>query len=104
MPGYEKQLTETRWVHSTEEDTADEMVFRPADRPLPPARGRTSLEFRADGTYVESAPGPVDVPETASTGSWSLEGGRLALEPEGSEPSRALEITGAEPDRLTIKK
>jgi hypothetical protein len=103
VPGYEKQLTETRWVHSTEEDTDDEMVFRPADRPLPPARGRTSLEFRADGTYVESSPGPVDVPESA-TGSWSLEGERLVLEAEGSAASRALEITGAEPDRLTIKK
>lgn len=103
MAEYEKQLLGTRWVHASEEDTDDEMVFRPADSPLPPARGRTSLEFRADGTYVESSPGPVDVPESA-TGSWSLEGGRLALEPEGSEPSRALEITGAEPDRLTIKK
>jgi hypothetical protein len=103
VPEYEKQLTETRWVHSSEEDTDDEMVFRPADSPLPPARGRTSLEFRADGTYVEGTPGPVDVPE-AATGSWSLDGARLVLEAEGSEPNRALEITGAEPDRLTIKK
>ena len=103
MPGYEKQLLQTRWVHSNEEDTDDEMVFRPADSPLPPARGRTSLEFRADGTYVEGSPGPVDVPESA-TGSWSLEGDRLVLEAEGSESSRALEITGAVADRLTIKK
>jgi hypothetical protein len=100
---YEKQLLEGRWVHSHEEDTDDEMVFRPADRPLPPSRGRTSLEIRPDGTYVESAPGPVDVPES-STGSWSLQGGRLVLEAEENGPSRELEITGAEDDRLTIRK
>ena len=104
MAGYEDRLLKTRWVHVSEEDTDDEMVYRPAGSPIPPARGRTSLEFRPDGTYVESAPGPVDVPEPASTGSWSLEGDRLVLEAEGSEPNRSLEITGAEPDRLTIKK
>ena len=103
MAGYEKHLLQGRWVRSNEEDTDDEMVFRPADRPLPPSRGRTSLEFRPDGTYVESAPGPVDVPES-STGSWSLEGTRLVLEAEGNQPSRELEITAAEDDRLTIRK
>ena len=103
MAGYEQHLLQGRWVHSHEEDTDEEMVFRPADRPLPPARGRTSLEFRPDGTYVESAPGPVDVPES-STGSWSLEAGRLVLEAAGNQPSRELEITGAEDDRLTIRK
>jgi len=103
VAGYEKHLLQGRWVHSNEEDTDDEMVFRPADRPLPPSRGRTSLEFLLDGTYVETAPGPVDVPES-STGSWSLDGGRLVLEAEGDRPSRALEITGAEVDRLTIRK
>jgi hypothetical protein len=103
MAGYEKHLLQGRWVRSSEEDTDDEMVFRPADLPLPPSRGRTSLEFRPDGTYVESAPGPVDVPES-STGSWSLEGTRLVLEAEGNRPSRELEITGAEDDRLTIRK
>jgi hypothetical protein len=103
VAGYEKQLLQGRWVHSQEEDTDDEMVFRPADRPLPPSRGRTSLEFRPDGTYVETEPGPVDVPES-STGSWSLEGGWLVLEAEGNRPTRELEITGAEDDRLTIRK
>ena len=102
MTGYEDHLLKTRWVHVAEEDTEDEEVYRPADSPLPPARGRTSLEFRPDGTYLESEPGPVDVPES-STGSWSLEGDRLVLEKEGGEPS-ALKITGAEPDRLTIKR
>lgn len=90
-----------RWVHSHEEDTEKEMVFRPADRALPPSRGRTAFELRRDGTYVESAPGPVDVPVRAS-GRWSLEGDRLILQGEGDSPGHAWRIVAAEPDRLVV--
>lgn len=103
MAGYEEDLVRGRWVHSHEEDTDDELVFRPADRPFPPSRGRESFEFRRDGTYAERSPGPVDAP-VSSTGSWSLEGDRLVLTSEGDAPSQTLEITSAEPDRLTIRK
>ena len=103
MPGLEEQLVQRRWVHANEEDTETEMVLRPADRPLPPARGRSSFEFHADGTYVESYPGPVDVPEE-STGSWSLKGGRLVLESKGAAPTRTWEITSTADDRLTLRE
>jgi hypothetical protein len=92
-----------RWVHSHEEDTNGEMVFRPATHPLPPSRGRTSFELRPDGTYVESSPGPVDVPEETK-GSWSLEGDRLMLRAEDDRPGHAWEITTAEDDRLGFRK
>jgi hypothetical protein len=100
---YGKEALEGRWVHSHEEDTEDEMVFRPADRPFPPARGRTSLELRPDGTYVETYPGPVDVPEE-SEGSWSLEGDQLTLGAKGDRPGQVWEISRAENDRLTFRK
>jgi len=100
---YRDDLLQRRWVHSHEEDTDDEMVFRPADHPFPPSRGRTSFELRPDGTYLESSPGPVDVPEE-STGSWSLEGERLVLGAEGDRPGHAWEITTAEADRLIVRK
>jgi hypothetical protein len=103
MPSYRKELLERRWVHSHEEDTDDEMVFRPADRTFPPSRGRTSFELRPDGTYVETSPGPVDVP-VESEGSWSLEGDRLTLGAGGDRPGHAWEISSAEPDRLTVKR
>ena len=103
MADYDKELLHGRWVHSFEEDTDDEMVFRPADREFPPARGRGSFELRPDGTYAESAPGPVDVPEQTG-GAWSLAHGQLVLEAEGGGSTRAMEIAGAEQDRLTIKK
>ncbi len=79
------------------------MVFRPATHPLPPSRGRTSFELRPGGTYVESSPGPVDVPEETK-GSWSLEGDRLTLRAEDDRPGHAWEIATAEDDRLVFRK
>jgi hypothetical protein len=90
-----------RWVHSHEEDRDDEAVFRPATFDLPPARGRRSIELRADGSYVESFPGPTDVPQEAG-GSWSLEGDRLALRPKGDQPAETWRVVVAEEDRLLL--
>ena len=88
-----------RWVHSHEEDTDDERVFRPESYEFPPARrGRESIELRPDGTYVESAPGPVDAPHESGSGSWRLEGDRLVV---GGD---AWEIKAAGPDRLAVKR
>ncbi len=102
MTSYREALLKGRWVHSHEEDTDDEMVFRQEGHPFPPSRGRTSFELRPDGTYVETSPGPVDVP-VESTGSWSLDGDRLLLGAAGERSGHAWEITNAEADRLTVK-
>jgi hypothetical protein len=91
-------------VHVHEEDTDDEMVFRSADRPLPPARGRQRLEFRPDGTFLESAPGPADAPEERA-GTWKLEDGKLVIESEQApEGRRVLEIASVDQDRLVVKR
>jgi hypothetical protein len=93
------------WIHSHEEDTDREMVFRPADRELPPSRGRRRLALRPDGTFSESAPGPTDQPQRAE-GSWRLEAGErlvLAKGPAG-EPDEQLSIASAERDRLVVRK
>jgi hypothetical protein len=100
---YSEASLHGRWVRSNEDDTEHEVVFRPASYAFPPSRGRTSIEFRPDGTYVESSPGPVDVPE-GSTGRWSLEGNRLVLEAGGGRPGHAWEIADAGGDSLALKK
>jgi hypothetical protein len=100
---HREQALQGHWVHSHEEDTEDEMVFRPDTHAFPPSRGRASFDLRADGSYVESSPGPVDVPEE-SRGRWSLEGDRLILEAEGDRPGQAWEIAATEGDRLAIRK
>jgi hypothetical protein len=100
---YRKEALHGRWTHSHEEDSETETVFRPDSHPFPPSRGRLSIELRPDGTYVESAPGPVDVPERTG-GTWTLEGDRLVLEAEGERPGHAWEVTAAEGDRLAVRK
>jgi hypothetical protein len=88
------------WVHAHEEDDENGQVYRPAGAELPPSRGRQGLELRADGTLVESVPGPVDVPES-SEGTWSLEGDELVLSrADGTE--RRLRVVSAEPERLVL--
>jgi len=92
-----------RWTHSHEEDSNDELVFRPASHPLPPARGRRSLELRPDGVYVELSPGPVDVPRE-SAGRWSLEGDRLQLRPDGDLPTESWQVSAVDDDCLRLRR
>src|SRR3954469_18178790 len=92
------------WVHAQEEDTEDEMVFRPAGTDLPPARGRLGFELRADGSFTETGYGPSDVPEEA-TGTWALEGDTITLS-EGAAQGvpRHMEVVSVDADRLVIRK
>jgi hypothetical protein len=88
-------------VHSHEEDTDDEMVFRSAASgyEFPRSRGRQALELHEDGSYAGSVPGPADKPEAAGEGGWAIEeGNKLVL------PDRVLEITAAEGDVLRVRK
>lgn len=91
-------------MHVHEEDTEDEMVFRPADTDLPPSRGRMAFELRGDGTFEEGGIGATDVPDEA-TGRWSLEGDTITLT-EGAPQGvpREMEVVTADEGRLVIRK
>ncbi len=93
-----------RWVHAREEDTEQEMVFRPAGTALPPARGRFAFDLRADGTFAETGLGASDVPEEA-TGSWTVEDDRITLS-EGATQGvpREMRVLTADAERLVISK
>jgi hypothetical protein len=85
------------WVHSHEEDSDGERVYRPADYDFPPARGRRGFEPRPDGELLLYGPGATDRPE-ATTGRWSVsESGRLRL---GGEE---VEIVSVSSDRLVLR-
>lgn len=79
------------------------MVFRPASHPLPPSRGRTWFELRPDASFLESSPGPVDVP-VKSGGQWSLEGNRLVLRADDDPAAHSWEVVAAEADRLVLRR
>ena len=94
-----------RWVHSHEEDTDTEMVFRPATHKFPPSRGRRSFELKPDGQLVETTPGPTDVPQKLQ-GTWKLEGGsKLELyRTSESKPDQVMHIISIDKDRLVVTK
>ena len=98
-------VLQQHWMHSHEEDTDTEMVFRPASYSFPRSRGRRSFELRPDGRLVQAAIGPTDRP-LESEGSWKLEDDdRLAFySGSQSEPTRVLRIARADRDRLVVKK
>ena len=68
------------WLHSPEESSDDELVFRPEGYPLKPARGRLVL----DASLAASAPGPADVPVPTELEGW--------------------ELATVEPDRVTFRR
>jgi hypothetical protein len=85
------------WVHAHEEDSGDVQVYRPADYPLPPARGRRGFELKPDGELILYGPGPSDRP-AATAARWSPSGaGRVRL------GDRELEILSVSGDRLTAR-
>lgn len=90
-----------RWVHSHEEDTDAEMVFRAANSgyAFPPSRGREALDLHADGSWAGTLPGPADKPEGTGGGTWMLEDGdKLVL------PGRTLEVTAVDGNVLRVRK
>jgi hypothetical protein len=105
MPDLPAGLLHRRWVHSHEEDTDTEMVFRPDTFGFPPSRGRVSFELREDGTFLDRGIGPTDRSEETA-GTWQLEGGeRVVLRESGTDQvRRRLDIASVEPDRLVVRK
>jgi hypothetical protein len=92
------------WVHSHEEDTATEKVFRPAGYPFPPSRGRFSFELKRDGALVIHGIAPADGAHSVP-GVWSREGSRLLLRPSvipGQE--QKLDIISIVPDRMVVRQ
>ncbi len=99
-----KYLMNRRWLHSHEEDTDSEMVFRPSTFALPPSRGRSGFELRPDGSAVAISPGPTDVPQEGA-GKWTLGGAnRLSVHLPDAQQVRIFNILSAAPDRLVVKK
>lgn len=93
------------WVHSHEEDTAGQTVFRPAGFNFPRSRGRRSFELKADGSLIEWEISPTDTRRSVP-GIWTItDDGRLVLEkgPPGTTP-RSMEIVSVAADRLVLKK
>lgn len=92
------------WVHSREEDTSTETVYRPATYPFPPSRGRSGLVFNADGTMKRIGIGPTDV-SAVKEGTWRIvepESGRIEVYVNNSREE--LTVRSLEGNQLVISK
>jgi len=67
-----------RWIHAHERDTAQARVFVGPEVKLGLSRGRRGYEFKEDGSFVESGPGPTDR-TTTRRGQALIEGDALLL-------------------------
>lgn len=94
------------WLHSHEEDTDTETVYRPADYDFPLSRGRSGFELKQDNKLTEINIAPADG-TNEKEGSWKLKSDndnlKLQLNPESQE-KRNLQIKSVTKDRLIIKK
>jgi len=93
------------WVHSHEEDTATETVYRPASFAFPRSRGRSAMALKPDGGLVETGIGPTDRPQE-SQGSWKLENDDiLSIYEKGqAKPKRRMKIVSLDKNRLVVRK
>ena len=96
------------WVEIREESKDGSLVFRPADFPIPPARGRrhlklTQLEKSTDeGTGEVLEAGPVDKLEATSFGSWKIDKKTLYVGISGWEGE--YQIEKLQDDILVLQK
>jgi hypothetical protein len=102
---FERSSLHQQWVHSHEEDTETEIVFRPASFAFPPSRGRTAFTLKPDGGLVNIGIGPTDRRQE-SEGTWKLEddGTLLLYEKALAKPKRAMKIISLGKDRLVVKR
>ncbi len=101
----DRNALQRQWVHSHEEDTETERVYRPASFAFPRSRGRSAMTLKPGGELVETGIGPTDRPQE-SPGTWKLdEGDTLSLYEKGKKkPVRAMKIVSLDKEKLVVRK
>ena len=101
------------WVHSHEEDTEGEIVYRPDTYALSPLRGgRDAIELKPDNSFTQrgdmeaghSNQGPDDRYNYAH-GHWRIdENNILSLTGDENSPAKKLKVLSLDNDKLVIQK
>jgi hypothetical protein len=81
-----------------------EQIYRPADFPLPPSRGRSGFEFNSDGTFTRIGIGATDISHV-ETGTWKIDDtqpDQIHVEINGQDS--LWQIQDLAPGRLAIQK
>lgn len=102
---FDQKLLFQRWIHSREEDTPTEIIYRPSSFPFPPARGRDGFELRPDHTAVDVGISAADG-ATEYLGQWHMCGPdklEVITGPEG-EHGRKIRVLAVEANRLVVER
>jgi hypothetical protein len=91
------------WMHSHEEDSGNEVVFRPATFPFPRSRGRTGYDFHPDGTVRATGPGRDDR-AVSSVGRWEILAPDTLVVSVPGEERQELKIHSVVADKLVLEK
>ena len=95
------------WMHAWEEDTAEVIVYRPADYAFGPSRGRDGYEFQSGGILVYHGFGPADEPLT-SVGEWGWHSGDeihlVVNDPQGAYIDETLRIVSCDAETLQVER
>jgi len=93
-----------KWVHSKEEDTATEMVYRPSTYNLPPVRGgRVSLDIKPDGTFISTGEAGADDRQPQKKANWKIDDNTLELS-DSETDKKKLKILSLGNEKLVIEK
>jgi len=98
-----EDLLSGEWIHSSEEDTDDETVFRPSSYDFPLKRGpRETFQLDKDGTLKKGLPTASDSLDV-SDGSWKLENEKIAFY-SNARLIQKQSIVSVDKDKLVLKK
>lgn len=89
------------WVHAHEHDADGCAVYVPDGVPMPPARGRQTLDLSANGTARAGRPGPTDRREW-SDGTWRLEGDQLVVS-AGDQIGQRFDVVSVDDQQLVLR-
>jgi len=94
------------WVHSHEEDTETENVFRPASFRFPPSRGRKSFFLKPNGKLVEHSLAATDGTQEV-LGTWQLDDNNETLSfysDASAKPMSVMRIVSVDKQKLIVAK
>ena len=91
------------WLHSQEEDSGDEMVYRPVGYRFPPARGRRGFELHGGGEAVYYGIAAADGRDRIPA-SWTFsEPDQLEIQYEDGRPPLVLHVVSCSEDKLVVR-
>ncbi|MET3115752.1 hypothetical protein AAKU52_003509 [Pedobacter sp. CG_S7] len=91
-----------KWTHSFEEDTENEMVYRPEGFVFVRSRGRMQFDLKENGEVVDTPIGRNDVPQSKA-GAWKLQGDDLVIN-RSDGTGRVYHVKEVTPEKLVLKK